>query len=295
MNVTLRQLRAFAAIVELGSFVEAARSMALTQAALSHLMRELEQVTGLRLLHRTTRSVQLSKEGEIFLPYVRRLLADLDGASLCVDALRDGRLGIVRIATTHLLAATLLPPLIVAYQALRPGVKVVLSDVVADDVMTRVGGGHADLGLGPERPVRDHVHATLAFADRLMLICSPNYRYAMRKQVRWSELEGEPLIMAGEGVALRMMADVNYRMRFEPTRQVEHFTTLLALAANDQGVGVSTAYVQPFLQMYGLRMIALTGPVAKRRVMLYRHASHVPSAAVEDFAAFMLEQLKPTP
>ncbi len=291
MNVSLRQLQAFVAVVQFGSFVQAARSMALTQAALSHLVRELEGASGIRLLHRTTRSVQLSKEGEIFLPYVQRVLAGLDSAALCASALRDGKLGVVRIATTHLLAATRLPPLIVAYQAQKPGIQIVLSDVAADDVITRVGAGHADLALGPERPAPEDMVAQHVFSDRLMLVCSPRYRLASRQQVRWQELANEPLIMSGQGVALRMMADLNYTMKFEATRYVEHFTTLLALVANDQGVGVSTTYVSPFLPMYGLRMIPLVGPVVRRRVMLYSNAAHASSAAAEDFSVFLMQQL----
>ncbi|MET0274373.1 MAG: LysR family transcriptional regulator, partial [Phenylobacterium sp.] len=60
MHVTLRQLRAFVEVVECGSFSEAAKAMHLSQAALSGLIRELENRVGVRLLDRNTRSVAAS-------------------------------------------------------------------------------------------------------------------------------------------------------------------------------------------------------------------------------------------
>ena len=64
MDVTLRQLRAYVAVLEAASFSEAARTMHLSQAALSGLIKELENRVGVRLLDRTTRKVSASAVGE---------------------------------------------------------------------------------------------------------------------------------------------------------------------------------------------------------------------------------------
>ena len=76
MDVTLRQLRAYLAVLEAASFSEAARAMHLSQAALSGLIKELENRMGVRLLDRTTRSVSRTVVGEAFEPMVRRVLAN---------------------------------------------------------------------------------------------------------------------------------------------------------------------------------------------------------------------------
>ncbi|HVQ66414.1 MAG TPA: LysR family transcriptional regulator, partial [Bradyrhizobium sp.] len=64
MDVTLRQLRAYVAVLESASFSEAAKAMHLSQAALSGLIKELENRVGVRLLDRTTRKVSASAVGE---------------------------------------------------------------------------------------------------------------------------------------------------------------------------------------------------------------------------------------
>ena len=74
MDVTLRQLRAYVAVLETASFSEAAKAMHLSQAALSGLIKELESRVGVRLLDRTTRKVSASAVGETFAPMARRVL-----------------------------------------------------------------------------------------------------------------------------------------------------------------------------------------------------------------------------
>src|SRR3954467_13769121 len=78
MDVTLRQLRAYVAVLEAASFSEAAKAMHLSQAALSGLIKELENRVGVRLLDRTTRKVSASAVGETFAPMARRVLLGLE-------------------------------------------------------------------------------------------------------------------------------------------------------------------------------------------------------------------------
>ena len=291
MNVTLRQLRAFVSVARLGSFVHAATPMFLTQAALSHLIRELESSVGVRLLDRTTRSVRLSKAGEIYLPYAERVLSDMAGAALCAKDLRDGKLGSVRVAATHLLSSMKLPAQIAAYRTIQPDTRLILVDASADTLISQIAHGDVDLALGPERPLTEDVVAEHVFSDDLMLVCAAQHRLAALTSVPWQSLAQESFIVAGPGAALRTMLDIHFALTIEPEIEVEHFTTALALAAAGQGITVTTAYVRPFLALHDLRMIPLVEPGVRRRIMLYRHASRALSPAAEKFSAFLLQQL----
>jgi DNA-binding transcriptional LysR family regulator len=68
-------MRAFVAVVEAGSFVRAAEALDLSKTAVSRLVGELESRLGTRLLHRTTRKLSLTPEGEVFYARCRQLLA----------------------------------------------------------------------------------------------------------------------------------------------------------------------------------------------------------------------------
>lgn len=291
MNVTVRQLRAFVAVARLGSFVHAAESLFLTQAALSHLVRQLESGVGVRLLDRTTRSVQLSRAGEAYLPHAERVLADLLAAERCSQDLRQGKLGSVRIAATHVLSATVIPKLIARYEQTHLETRLNLVDTTADALSTLVALGQVDLALGPEREPVEQVSSEVAFTDDLVLVVPRGHRLAGLPAVPWNALAQERLIMAGRGAALRTMIDIHYAFRIEPAIEVQHFTTSIALVAAGQGVLVASTFFRPFLPLYDLVMLSLVEPRVQRNYLLYRHEARTLTPAAESFRQFLLEQL----
>ena len=74
------ELEAFVRAVELGSFSGAARELGLTPSGISKLVTRLESALRVRLLHRTTRRVATTPEGDLFLARCRRVLAELEDA-----------------------------------------------------------------------------------------------------------------------------------------------------------------------------------------------------------------------
>src|SRR5690606_24676409 len=133
--LTLRQLRAFVAVAEAGSFTAAARTLHLTQSALSVLVRELEREMGVQLLDRHTRQVLLTEAGREFLPSAQRLLAELAGAVAGVTDLRDKKKGVLRLAAPQLMACAFMPPVIAAYRARYPDVEVRLADTLPERLL----------------------------------------------------------------------------------------------------------------------------------------------------------------
>lgn len=83
MEVTIKQLRAFVAVAQFRSFIEASERLHLSQPALSITIKNLEGVVGGNLFNRSTRLIALTPEGQHFLPIAVRLLNDWDNA--CLD------------------------------------------------------------------------------------------------------------------------------------------------------------------------------------------------------------------
>jgi DNA-binding transcriptional LysR family regulator len=94
-------MRAFVRVVEQQSFSAAAASLGLTPSAVSRLVSKLEDRLGLRLLHRTTRRLTLTSEGEIYFARARSILADIDEAETEVRKLRGTPRGRLRINTSN--------------------------------------------------------------------------------------------------------------------------------------------------------------------------------------------------
>src|SRR6266516_1026116 len=134
MNFTLRELEAFLDVARLGSFTRAARSLNMSQPALTVRIRHLEEALGVRLLDRTTRSVALTQIGREFLPVVARVLGEIDAVAVNARDVAGRRRGVVTVAALPSAASTLLPAIIAAFKARHRGIVVRLRDGVAQRV-----------------------------------------------------------------------------------------------------------------------------------------------------------------
>lgn len=154
MNVTLRQLHAFIAVAQTGSFTLAAERLFVTQSALSGLIRELESSLGLRLFDRSTRRLRLSVIGQELYPQIEKILHDLEGVVSEAGNLKALQRGKVRIAVPQLLACTLLPQVMADFKALHPGVQLRMVDCAVESVMARVFWARWTLASAPSaRPI----------------------------------------------------------------------------------------------------------------------------------------------
>ena len=200
MNVTLRQLRAFCALAHTSSFTEAAASLHVTQSALSGLIKELEQILGVQVVHRSTRKVQLSEAGREFYPLAVKILQDLDGALDAMADLKALKRGVVRIAAPQLMACTVLPEVMAAFKRECPDIQVRLFDSMVESVLPRVSSGEVDLGVGPERESLPEIEARTLFELPFVVVFPPGHALAAQKTVRWSEALAHPLDCAARRV-----------------------------------------------------------------------------------------------
>ena len=182
-------LRAFAAVAQQGSFTKAAAQLHVTQSAISHQVRALEQFWGLRLFLRDTRSVTLSENGRALLPVVRDCFARV---SETAQRLRTAdAVGPLRVNLLQSFAVRWLLPRLPDFRARHPGIEIWLStspDLVSFeredvDVAIRLGSGDYH-GL----------HSTPLLVEEAFPICSPSYLQAMPQLRAPAELLDFPLI-----------------------------------------------------------------------------------------------------
>ena len=128
------EMQSFNAVVEAGSFVGAAEVLNLSKAAVSRHVVELENRLGIRLLHRTTRRVSLTPEGQVFYRRSKGLLADLDEAETEITSRRDAASGLLRINAPFTFGILHLAPLWGLFRERHPLVTldVTLSDRLVD-------------------------------------------------------------------------------------------------------------------------------------------------------------------
>jgi DNA-binding transcriptional LysR family regulator len=290
MNVTLRQLRAFLAVARTRSFTLAAESLYITQSALSGLIKELEQVLGLRLVDRSTRRVHLTEVGQALQPLLENILQELDGALNQVAQHQMLRTGVVRVAASQLLASTLLPDIIAAYQARYPDIRVKLVDTAVDNVMARVFAGEVDFGIGPEREPNSDISSRSLFDGPFMAVFPPGHALERLKSLRWSDLKPYPVIALQGQFIERLLLDLrgaDSEPPFTQAHEVGFMSTALSMVNAGLGVSLCIAYAGSLVSLYGLKMRPLAEPEIRRTFEIFTRKGRSLAPAAQNFLDFL--------
>ena len=152
--MNINQLRAFIAVVDHGSFSEAARAMGLSQPAVTMQIQGLESDLGATLLERRYRKVELTEAGRALLPFARRVMAELDEARTEIERLSDTVGGHLELAVSTTPGQYILPRLLGSFLRAYPEVSVSLRVYDSADVVARVESGEAHLGMTGARASR---------------------------------------------------------------------------------------------------------------------------------------------
>jgi len=148
----LALLQAFSAVVDSGSFTRAAQYLCRTQSAVSMQLRKLEDLTGHQLLHRDSRNIKLTEEGEVLLGYARRMIRLNEEALVALD--QPHAQGHVRLGMPDDYAHQFLPGVLAHFAHAYPRVQLEVIGALSGDLLNRVEAGELDVALITRQPKR---------------------------------------------------------------------------------------------------------------------------------------------
>jgi DNA-binding transcriptional LysR family regulator len=175
----ISDLLAFIAVARERSFTRAAAQLGVSQSALSHTMRGLEERLGLRLLTRTTRSVSPTEAGERLLRTVGPQFEEIEAGLAALNELREKPAGTIRITAGEHAANVVLWPALARFLPDYPDIKV---ELIVDYGLTDIVAERYDAGvrLG-EQVAKDMIAVRIGPDMRMAVVGSPAY-FAKRKQ-----------------------------------------------------------------------------------------------------------------
>lgn len=239
-----QEMRAFVAVVDAGSFVRAADALQLSKTAVSRLVGDLEARLGMRLLHRTTRRLSLTPEGEVFHERCRQLLDSVEEAEAELSAQAGEASGQLRINVPVSFGLLHLAPLWPAFMAQHP--KVALDVTLADRLVDLVDEGY-DLAVRIARLQASSLVSRQLASTRMILCASPEY-------LRRHGVPGHPSELARHAVIAYTLLSMGEQWEFDgpqgpvgvkvqPRMRTNSGDTCAAAAVQHQGLVLQPAFL----------------------------------------------------
>jgi DNA-binding transcriptional LysR family regulator len=292
-----RQLAAFCAVVERGSFSQAAERLGVTQPAVSLQIRSLEKRLGRQLLDRSGRRVEPTEAGRRLYRSAQRMLSLEEQLLEEVASGAEGELtGTLEIGASTGPAAIVIPLLLCEFQRENPSVKVALTVADTQAVVEHVAARELELGIvGAARRQRGVAFEPF-LRDEVILACPPDHRFAGRT-VLIDDLRDEQLIVMQEGGGVRQLLEDELR---KTGRRLRDFDVRLELGLQESvrsavlaGYGltfISRSAVEAELASGGLAEARVRGLNLVRDISLVRAARRASTRVADAFVVFATER-----
>jgi len=295
MDLNLRDIRAFIAVAQTGSFTLAATQLHLSQPGLTVQIRRLEETIGARLFDRNSRNVALTPTGRELLPSLQKSLRDMEHVLIDARAHGIGTSGVVRIACLPTFAASVLPDLVQEVRLVIPNARFEVRDVVATMVNTLVQSQEVDIGLTGGEVTDPGVEILHMGADRLVAVLPKRSVFSRRKRLTLRDLATVPLVLTAQGTSVRAVVDnafANARYIPEIACEPTYMMTAVAMVRAGLGITILPASAREGRLETDLIVLPIDEPALLRPIALIKKRGRTLPAVTETFVAALIARLK---
>jgi DNA-binding transcriptional LysR family regulator len=238
----IRQLRAFVAISEAGTFTAGAKRVHVTQAAISMQIRQLENELGARLFVRAPRKVVLTEAGEHLLHRARHILREHDAAQDEIAELAGAERGRLRIGSASATVLTdPLPKILKELRRQHPKAEVSVSSGTSEALVGQILAGELDLAFVSLPVEARGIQTERLNQDQLVAIASSRHRLAKQRAVSAYTLAGEKLILGERGGNTRRLIDQFFTqagVALSVSMELSRQQAIKRMVEEDMGVGI---------------------------------------------------------
>ncbi|MBA2733435.1 MAG: LysR family transcriptional regulator [Acidobacteria bacterium] len=238
----IRQLRAFTAIVETGTFTAGAQRVHITQAAVSMQIRQLEIEVGTPLFVRAPRKIILTEAGEALLERARRILREHDVAVAEIAELAGAERGRLRVGSASaMVSADPLPQILRELRERHPRAEVSIFSGTSEALVRQILAGELDMAFVSLPVEARGIQTETLSRDELVAIVSPHHKLAKQRVVSVFALAGEKLILGERGGNTRRLIDGLFEEAgVQPSIAMElsRLAAIKRMVEEEMGVGI---------------------------------------------------------
>lgn len=237
----LWQLRTLVATAESLNFTKASEALNLTQSAVSHQIKALEEELGTPLFIRASRGVRLTDAGRLAYEHAKRIVADAEDMVLAVAHREKALVGTVRVAAATQALVYLFAPLFEEFMDSHPTVELVFRTTTStEQTVTGILDGSIDVGFASLAVYSPGLAFSRVFEDELVLVVGKGHRLARRGTVKADDIRDERWILFERGASIRRATDTFFKdARMVPEKALESNDTYFIKLMIERGLGIA--------------------------------------------------------
>jgi len=294
MAFELSQLRTFRTVAETLNFTRAAERLNLTQSAVSHQIKALEEDLGEPLFIRAKRGCRLSAAGKAALEYVDRILEVSDEMRERISGRSSSPVGRVRAAAATQAFVHLFAGLFESFMRAHPGIELSFRTTVStEQTVADILNGAADVGFASLAIYSPTLQVNKLFDDELLLVVGQKHALASRSEATVEEIQRERLILFERGASIRRSTDQFFnQVGVSPDLALESNDTYFIKLMVGQGLGISLLpswAVRDEVAEGKLSCLRISGHQLRRSVSMVS-LGKVQSSPARVFSEFILSQ-----
>jgi len=196
-------MEAVIALVKQGSFSRAAKTMLLTQPALTKNIQNMENYLGAKIVNRSKAGVFLTPEGKIIYDYASRIVKLRAEAQEKILKLKKNDGGDIYLSASTIPATYILPRVLSKFRKSHPNIMINIRAADSEVALSMVLDNEVEVGCIGKKPINSKLIAEPLWRDRLILIAPANHRWSRKKAIALDEMLAEPFIQREKGSATR--------------------------------------------------------------------------------------------
>ena len=291
------RLEVFHVVAKRLSFSKAARELSLTQPAVTHQVRQLEDHYGVALFERRSNRIELTEAGRVLMKRLDELTDIADRIEDEIRSYQERRIGLLKIGASSTIGAYLLPPIVAAMKRRHPALDLKVSVGNSDEIMARLIDHVLDIGI-VEGPVSGGRLRRAPYADdELVVVAHPSHPAAEKGVVSARRLAKEPFIIREKGSGTRSFIDslVKKKMIEIPGENIvlELGSSTAIKNAVKEGLGVSILSLRTLeseLALGTLAALRVRGRKMVRKLQFLMRESRTRSSLLNEFMELCREK-----
>jgi DNA-binding transcriptional LysR family regulator len=295
--MNLNQLRVFRAILDEGSITRAARTLRISQPAVSKQLAELEASLGAPLVDRLPRGIRLTAAGELLSDFVRRIFQEERAAELALAEFLGLRHGRLSVGASTTIGSYLVPQVFGDFRTLHPTVGLELGIGNTRTIQSHVLEGQHDVGLSEGFATSDSLDIEVLSHDEMVLITAPDDPLTQADSIGCERLATLPFIVRERGSGTRDVIEAalyEHGVTLSPLMTLGSTEAVKNAVARGLGVAmVSRLTVALELEAGRLCEVRVDGLTIRRALHLFTLRGKNPSPAAREFLRLLKARFSP--